>query len=56
MDAQNTENQGAPSYEAPALYVLGTVGDLTESGIIGKKLGAPDYMFQIPVPIANGSA
>ena len=50
------EHQGAPSYEAPALYVLGTVGDLTESGIIGKKLGAPDYMFQIPVPIANASA
>jgi hypothetical protein len=56
MDAQKTESQGGTTYEAPVLHVLGTVGDLTESGILGKKLGDPDYMFHIPVPITNGSA
>jgi hypothetical protein len=56
MDAQDTHTYSGSLYEAPTLNVLGTVGDLTESGIIGKKLGAPDYMFQIPAPIANASA
>jgi len=56
MDAQTTKGQGGALYEAPMLYVLGTVGDLTETCILGKKLGSPDYMFHIPVPIANCSA
>jgi hypothetical protein len=56
MDAQTTTGQGGTLYEAPTLHVLGTVGDLTETCILGKKLGSPDYMFHIPVPIANCSA
>jgi hypothetical protein len=56
MDAHITTGQGEARYEAPMLHVLGTVGDLTETCILGKKLGSPDYMFHIPVPIANCSA
>ena len=55
MNAQTTGNQGGTAYEAPTLHMLGTVGDLTETCILGKKLGDPDYMFHIPV-IANCSA
>ena len=56
MDAEVTGNQGGTIYEAPTLHVLGTVGDLTETCILGKKLGQPDYMFHIPAPISNCSA
>ena len=55
MDATTTGNQRGTLYEAPILQVLGTVGDLTETCILGKKLGSPDYMFHIPV-ISNCSA
>ena len=55
MDALTTRNQGGTLYEAPTLNVLGTVGELTETCILGKKLGDPDYMFHIPV-ISNCSA
>lgn len=51
-------------YEAPALIEIGTVRALTQTGgqwgdcfIFGtKKLGRPDYMFHIAVPIANCSS
>ncbi|HEX6761240.1 MAG TPA: hypothetical protein VF094_00430 [Gaiellaceae bacterium] len=56
MDAQTAKSQGGTSYEAPVLRVLGTVGDLTESGIVGKKIGDPDYMFHIPSHITHTSA
>jgi hypothetical protein len=56
MDMHTEANPGGPLYEAPTLRLLGTVEDLTESCILGKKLGQPDYMFHIPVPISNCSA
>lgn len=43
-------------YERPALIEMGTVHALTQTGCFyGKTLGRPDFMFHVPVPIANCS-
>jgi hypothetical protein len=62
MSVNSGENRRLEDYEPPALVEIGTVRSLTQTGDWGdhcffgiKKLGKPDYMFHIAVPITNCS-